>query len=54
MNNATNPVVHQQIIVGEKKKRINTKKTITKHFGSPNNATDPAAHQHQMLKKNEG
>ena len=44
----------QQTIVGEKKK--NTKETTTKHFGfgSPNNATDLAAHQHQMLEKNEG
>jgi hypothetical protein len=41
----------QQTIVGEK--RINTKETTTKHFGNPNNATDPAAHQHQMLEKNE-
>ena len=35
------------------KKRINTKETIIKHFGSPNNATDLAAHQHQMLENNE-
>ena len=41
----------QQTIVGEKKK--NTKETTTKHFGNPNNATDPAIHQHQMLEKNE-
>ena len=36
------------------KKRINTKETTTKHFGSPNNAINPATHQHQMLEKNEG
>ena len=36
------------------KKRINTKETTTKHFGSPNNVTDLATHQHKMLEKNEG
>jgi hypothetical protein len=36
------------------KKRINIEETATKHFGNPNNATDPATHQHQMFEKNEG
>ena len=47
---ANNSITNKQL---SEKKRINTKETITKHFGSPKNATDLAAHQHQMLENNE-